>query len=188
MHKNTPSEGELFLKSFFRENGIKSHSEKVIRGLNNDNHDYRVADFYLPRLKMYVEFQGLWNNTKEDRERYKEKMRVYGRNNIPCIYIYPENLGIIEYAFHSRMLKELKKHKMKLELFKYKFLRFFNQKKTTILWFLYFLYSGIINANYFTETEEGSLEESVFAMIYLILIIQFIILSFNAFKYLVKER
>ncbi|WP_321345112.1 hypothetical protein [uncultured Draconibacterium sp.] len=188
MNKNQPSEGELFLKSFFRENGIKNQAEKVIRGLRNDDHEYRVADFYLPRLKMYVEFQGLWNNTKDDRERYKEKMRVYGKNNVPCIDIYPENLGIIEYAFHARMLKELKKHNMKIELFKYKFLRFMNQKKTTLIWFAFFMWSGIVNANYFMKTEEGSLDESIYAMIYLILIIQFILLSFNAFKYLVKER
>jgi len=188
MNKNTPSEGELFLKSFFRENGIKNQPEKVIRGLRNDDHEYRVADFYLPRLKMYVEFQGLWNNTKDDRERYKEKMRVYGKNNVPCIYIYPENLGIIEYAFHARMLKELKKHKMKMELFKYKFLRFVNQKKTTLIWFAFFMWSGTVNANYYVESAEGSLEESIGSMIYLVILIQLIILSISAFKYVVKER
>lgn len=187
MNQQTRSEGELFLESFFRNNKIKFQAEKAIRNLKADSHEYRVADFYLPRFDIYVEFQGLWNNSKGDRERYKDKMRTYSKNGVPCVYLYPENLGTIEYTFHARMLKILKQNQMKSQLFKYKFFRFVNQKRNTLLWFAFFLYSGIINHNAFMQAPEGSFEESVFAMVYVILFVQIIILSVAAFRYIVKE-
>ncbi len=53
-------------------------------------------------------------------------MKVYSLNKIPCIYLYPENLGIFEYIFHKRMIKELEQHNLKFQLLQYKWKRFSN--------------------------------------------------------------
>ena len=92
--------------------------QKRIENLKGDSKQFRTADFYLPKYKVYVEFFGLWNNTGNDE--YKQKKEVYWKNNIPCVYLYPENLGIIEYTFDKRLLSVLEKHKLAKELRAYK--------------------------------------------------------------------
>ncbi len=115
--KPVRSEGEELIEEYFEEEGIDFKSEVKIEGLKDDKKPYRKADFYLPQYKIYVEFLGLWNIEK-NRESYKEKIRVYEKNNKPCVYIYPENLGILSFIFKRRLKKVLKKYNMKWELFK----------------------------------------------------------------------
>lgn len=117
-----PSEGEEFLIEFFKEQNIKFEPEKEISGLINDTTKFRKADFYLTKYHMYVEFLGQWN-VEGERARYIEKMETYSLNNKPCIFLYPENLGIIEHVFDKRIQKVLSQHKMKNELFKYRFIK-----------------------------------------------------------------
>lgn len=147
-----PSEGEEFLEDYFFSIGIEFESQKKILSLKNDFREFRIADFYLPKYKVYVEFFGLWNNNGN--EEYRRKKEIYKLNNIPCIYIYPENLGIIDYTFDKRIQLELEKYKLKRELRAYKLFKF---KKTpelknrlanfgiavTVL--LYFLFSLKLN-------------------------------------------
>ncbi|WP_321289391.1 hypothetical protein [uncultured Sunxiuqinia sp.] len=161
MNKNPQlkSEGELFLEHFFKKEKIKATQQEPIRNLNNDSKSYRIADFDLPQYKIYVEFQGLWNNTKVDRERYKEKMKVYHSNGVKCLYLYPENLGIIDYVFHARMLETLKKFRMYPQLRYYKLRRLFHQKQNNIIWVAITLYFLIM-------TDETSLENPTNMTIY----------------------
>lgn len=111
------TEGERFLCEFFKSEDIKFTTQVRIDKLVGDTKSFRVADFYLPKYKMYVEFFGYWYESDEHKAGYKEKMKVYSKNNIPCVYIFPENLGIIKYSFENRLKKELKKHNFKKELF-----------------------------------------------------------------------
>jgi hypothetical protein len=120
----SPTEGEEFIRMFLDENGIKYITQHDLLNLKDDYKQYRIADFYLPRLKTCIEFNGYWNVSEESKQRYREKMKVYAANNIPCIYLYPENLGILSYVFHKRMIKELKCHDLKFQLFRYKWKRF----------------------------------------------------------------
>jgi hypothetical protein len=115
-----PSEGEEFLIDFFKDQNIKAIREKEILGLNNDVTNRRIADFYLPKYSLYVEFLGQWN-VEEERIRYIKKMEAYSLNKTACIFLYPENLGIIEHVFDKRIQKVLTQHEMKKELFKYRF-------------------------------------------------------------------
>ena len=117
-----PSEGEEFLEDFLLSLGIEFESQKRIENLKNDTKQFRTADFYLPKYKVYIEFFGLWNNTGNDE--YKQKKEVYRQNNIPCVYLYPENLGIIEYTFDKRVQVVLEKHNLKNELRAYKIFKF----------------------------------------------------------------
>jgi hypothetical protein len=116
---NEPSEGEIFLTEFLNYEGISFQTEIRLPSLTDDKKSYRVADFYLPNYKIYIEFFGRWNTSEEDRNKYREKMRVYRLNEIPCIFIYPENLGIIHYSFNYRLRQELRKHNLNKELFRY---------------------------------------------------------------------
>jgi hypothetical protein len=132
MEKNQsvkPSEGEEYIADFFKDVGIKYEFQKEIPSLKFDVKQFRKADFYLPRYKVYVEFFGLWNNNGN--EDYRIKKQVYKQNDIPCVYLYPENLGIIEYTFDKRIQAELKKHHLKEELRKY---HFHKLRRSSELW------------------------------------------------------
>lgn len=123
-----PSEGEIFISEYLKSQNIKYKEQIKITHLVNDSKQFRIADFYLPKYNVYIEFDGQWNNDKESRLRYREKSNVYYKNNIPCIYIYPENLGIIEYTYPTRMVKELKVHHMDKELFKFQSKQFIDDR------------------------------------------------------------
>lgn len=122
--ENEPSEGELFLQEYFESEGISYKTEVPIIGLKNDPKAYRLADFYLSNYGIYVEFLGKWFVSENEKERYREKKRVYEENDIPCIFLYPENLGIIDFILPSRAIKEFKKYELNkgLWLFRLKFL------------------------------------------------------------------
>jgi hypothetical protein len=97
------TEGEEIIEFFLEDQNIKYQREVEIKSLQNDSRKYRKADFYLPKFKVYIEFLGRWNISPEAKNEYKEKKDAYLKNNIPCIYIYPENLGAIDLLFRLRM-------------------------------------------------------------------------------------
>lgn len=134
-----PSEGEGFLKDFFHSEGIDFIEQWKIENLRGDRYSYRVADFYLPKYKVCVEFFGMWNTNDLKKEDYREKKRVYALNDIPCIYMYPENLGIIHYSFNKRMRTVLKKYNMKHELFKFNLQLLIDYNRDSIIGFIFFL-------------------------------------------------
>ena len=116
--------------------GIKYIREVELNNLREDTAKFRRADFYLPKYNVYVEFQGRWNNSKEDRERYSKKKVVFYKNNIPCIYIYPENLGILEFSFIKRMVFLLKDHNMTNQLRRFRWLMFSGEEGGTNIFML----------------------------------------------------
>jgi len=118
MGKNKSSEGEEFIKDFLESEDIKFRPEEKIEDLKGDDSSYRVADFYLPQYKVYVEFFGQWNVSEEHKKRYNKKKRVYRENKIPCVYLYPENLGILKFLLKRRIKDVLKSQDMKWQLFK----------------------------------------------------------------------
>lgn len=126
------SEGETFIEEYLTEIGFKFASQYKISGLKNDTKSYRVSDFYLPKYKVHVEFLGKWNSA-EHRERYKEKMRVYAANNIPCVYLYPDNLGILEQCLDFRIKRTLKQHNMRRELRRFLNDLYWNDKSESII-------------------------------------------------------
>ena len=113
------TEGDIFIEEFLKYRSIKFNVEEKIDNLKGDNKIYRVADFYIPKYKVYIEFLGRWNAGEEAKEKYKDKMRVYTKNRIPCIYIFPENLGIMDFTFNYRLRKTLNEYNLRRELFKF---------------------------------------------------------------------
>ncbi len=114
------TKGEKIIEFFLEDEGLKYEAEVEIHTLESGIKKYRRADFYLPKYKVYLEFLGQWN-TKNGKERYNKKKTIYKQNNIPCIYIYPDNLGAIKYLFYMRLAEILKNDpELKPELRKYK--------------------------------------------------------------------
>lgn len=128
------SEAEGFIAEFFKSEGIKFKYETKLSDLKGDTKSYRIPDFYLPRYKTYVEFFGQWGVNEHHTKRYIEKKDIYARNNVPCVYIYPENLGFIEYAFNYRLKKELKKYSLKKELFLFRLSLFMKDRFSVFIW------------------------------------------------------
>lgn len=131
-----PSEGEEFLKDFFESEYIEYNSQVEIRNLADDICSYRVADFYLPEYKVIVEFFGMYNTNEVKKKEYNQKKSIYINNSVPCLYFYPENLGIIHYSFRKRLRAELKRHGLKKELFRYNFNLLIDDKGESMMGFV----------------------------------------------------
>lgn len=151
-HVNEPSEGEIFLREFLADEGLKVETEVRLPPLQNDSKSYRIADFYLPRYKVYIEFLGRWNRCEEDRNKYKEKIKVYEQNKIPCMFIYPENLGIIHYTFRYRLRQILTKHNLSKELFRFNLYSLLYDRLGSFFWLL--IASGILGVTVFGQKGE----------------------------------
>ncbi len=134
------TEGEICIKEFLTEIGMKYQQQEVIRGLPFDNKTYRVADFYLIKYQIYVEFLGNWNTNEIFRQEYKDKMESYKKNRIPCIYLYPENLGCLEFILDYRLMETLKEHQKDTELKYYQRWKFLKGAQMNIFGFLLFTF------------------------------------------------
>jgi hypothetical protein len=117
-HESTP--GEKIIEFYLDEQGIKFEREVNIPNLVNDSKSVRRADFYLPKYKVYIEFLGKWADS-EIQQDYREKMRVYESNKIPCVYIFPDNLGPLNSVFRMRLTENLEKYGLTRELFLFNF-------------------------------------------------------------------
>jgi hypothetical protein len=136
-----PTEGEQFIIDYLNFNKIKFDREVELNNLkHDDNYSHRRVDFYLKNYRVYIEFNGRWNNTKEDRIRYREKKQVYKKNGLPCIYLYPENLGIIDFVLQRRLVEVLKFNSMKKELFRFQLKRFIDNRGGLFIWLLICLF------------------------------------------------
>lgn len=61
-----PTKDENFIKAYLEVNNLSFKEQFKIKGLKGDeNFKYRVADFYLDNLDIYVEYYDLFNSTKE---------------------------------------------------------------------------------------------------------------------------
>lgn len=147
MQKKEPniSEGEEFIFDYLKANEIAFEPQQKIHGLKGDTASHRIADFYLKKYGIYIEFLGQWNHGDEHRARYKIKRDVYFKNKIPCIYLYPENLGILDYVFKKRILTELKKHDLKQQLFRWRTNQAYEKNVDYILGFVIALMILIIS-------------------------------------------
>jgi hypothetical protein len=142
MSKYHDTEGEKIIEYFLENENIKYKKQVKIPNLKGDYADYRVADFFIPKYKVYLEFLGEWNN-HESRDKYKKKKELYKNSHIPCIYIYPDNLGTLQFLFYMRLREEFKKHpELKLQLLKYK-LTICSQEIGWI-WLIWFLLTGLV--------------------------------------------
>jgi len=139
MKTTKETEGEDLIADFLEEKSIEFERYKKINNLNNDDKTFREADFYLPTYKVYIEFLGQWNNPGE-KERYKKKMSVYTKNKIPCIYLWPDNLGTLDWMFKRRMRATLLKYNKKSTLLRYEFKNYFEKNGMIILIFGILIY------------------------------------------------
>jgi len=153
-----PSKGELYIENYLFESNIKYEQEYKINDLKGDKSNYRVADFYLPRLGFYVEYYGLYNKSDRHKFEYDYKSKVYINNRKPTIFLYPEDLGILDYSLHSE-IKRLFGYKIyhnKWSYFRYSANRYFIKGKPLyFLGALYFYVLGVIIGGFDLGINEG---------------------------------
>lgn len=155
------SEGEIYLSHLFKKWGIKFEKQKKIEKLQGDSKSYRVADFYLPKFDLYVEFNGHY---RDHREQYDEKIKVYKQNKIPCVFLYPENLGFIQFVFDQRIQKELTEYKMFKQLRSYRLLKLKEEGLDKIIKFI-FLFVVLVLYVYQSNSVLKNLEISIFLIL-----------------------
>jgi hypothetical protein len=119
-----PTEGKEFLEDFFTATGITFETQKKLDRLKYDAAPNRTADFYLPRYNIYVEFSGTSNSVNN--ETIQQKKELYAKNNIACIFLYPENLRTIPYNFDKQLQETFKQYQLQKALQKYRLFKFKN--------------------------------------------------------------
>ena len=143
----SPTSEEMFIRNYLENQGIKYIAEYKLEGLIEDEKNYRIVDFYLPKFKVYVEYFGMYNSTKPIRTEYDKKAKVYIKNSIPTIFLYPHELGFLDYAFHTKMLKLLRTEKFKdwKNILRYKLSRYLAEGKGYLfLLSLFSLYLSLV--------------------------------------------
>jgi hypothetical protein len=121
LYKDDLSEGEIVIEQYLIDEGLKYEAQVDIKNLKGDfGKTHRTADFYLKQFDVYVEFLGKWNAGEKFKADYKNKMKVYAANKIPCVYLWPENLGFLKQALNYRIEKELRKKKKNKHLIRFK--------------------------------------------------------------------
>lgn len=104
------SDGEKQISRSLQELGLRYIPEYIIDWLENDDCKYRLADFYLPREDIYIEFNGGWSTSEEnrranERKRYELKKQVYEKNNLKVLYLFPEDLSKIKFRLSEGISK-----------------------------------------------------------------------------------
>lgn len=189
-----PSREELFVADYLRDAGISFKSEVELHDLLDDpTKTHRRVDFYLKNLDVYVEYFGLYNSTKERRQEYEEKKRVYFKNRMPSIFLYPHELGIIDYAFHTKMIRLLR-HKSignRKHLIRYKLNRLWRYGDLGNLigaGLFFFLFVLFVNMEGFGSVVDDAQNE-LFAGFALFFCIWMIYIPLrDVYRYLVLER
>lgn len=102
-YQNT--DGEEAIKRSLLKNKIRYVREYIVENLKGDSKNYRAVDFYLPKYDVFLEFLGNWNTSIDHKERYREKMRVYAKNNVKAVYIYPNQLYNISWVLKKELEK-----------------------------------------------------------------------------------
>src|SRR3989344_7583189 len=120
MEKNQESAGEDLIADFLEESSIKFKRYYKLPILEGDDKAFREADFYLPEYKVYIEFLGKWNDPEHQRE-YRKKMAIYDKNGIHCAYIFPDNLGTLDWMLRRRLRETFLKYNKKFTLLKYEY-------------------------------------------------------------------
>jgi len=123
---HSPSKDEEFIKDYLDYNGISYIAEYKLTDLERDVKKFRVVDFYLDKLDVYLEYYGMYNSTKQIRAEYDLKTKVYLENDLPTLILYPHELGYLDYAFNVKLLKLLRMTKFhnKKKLLRYKVNRY----------------------------------------------------------------
>ena len=95
------STGETFIRNQLRRNHIPFKEQMPIK-VRGDKKRYRVADFYLPKKKLYIEFLGKWDNLKQQ---YINKINVYKKNKVKVLYVYPTAKSKMRFKERVRRLR-----------------------------------------------------------------------------------
>ncbi|TNF48601.1 MAG: hypothetical protein EP305_05150 [Bacteroidetes bacterium] len=146
------SEGEEFISEYLLDRGFIFKKQAVITNLKGDDKKFRKADFLLEDYQVYIEYDGYWHL---DKERYQAKKIVYENNNIPCIYLYPENLGVLDFFLDKRLQQVLERHNMTDKLKKYYRYKFWESERNRFIGigFLILLIGALLLLN---DEKEGA--------------------------------
>jgi hypothetical protein len=132
MEKNEETQGEDLIADFLEDNSIDFKRYYIIPKLEGDDKFFREADFYLPRYGVYIEFLGRWNNPY-DQSRYRQKMAIYHKNKLACIYLWPDNLGTLDWMFRRRLREALLKYNRIWTLLTYEFENYLGENFVVLL-------------------------------------------------------
>lgn len=85
------SQGELLIDNWLYDNNILHEYEKRI-SINNTEY---YADFYIKEKQLYIEYFGLIEDAEYEKK-CNNKIKLYNKNKIDCIYIYPKDIQHIQ--------------------------------------------------------------------------------------------
>lgn len=96
------SQGEMIIDNWlYNNNIIHEYERKII--LNNEEY---FADFYIKNKNLYIEYFGLTNNDDYNKKT-EHKKTIYEKNNISCIYLYPEDLKNIQDILQKMIIDKI---------------------------------------------------------------------------------
>ncbi|QLG46065.1 hypothetical protein [Costertonia aggregata] len=185
-----PTREEDYIKFYFDNSHIRYQEQFVLKNLRYDSKKHRRVDFYLQNVDVYVEYYGLYNSTKEKRFEYDEKTKVYFRNGLPTIIIYPHELGILDYAFHTKMIQLFNVEKFRNrrnKYYKYLFFRYFHKGEwITLFATVFWAYLSFVFGWELVQIDEGL--NAIFFLISFVLTIYNLVTFSTDLIYFIKHK
>ncbi|MDH5365700.1 MAG: hypothetical protein OEW67_01840 [Cyclobacteriaceae bacterium] len=143
----SPTPKEKYVEFFLEDKSYKFKRQVKLSNLKNDHKSHRVADYYLVDFDVYLEYFGMWHQSEKDKNNINEKINVYLKNGKPTIFIYPEELGYLDWAFHYKLLTLLGKTRFEKThgklLRKYRRKSFLRDSLPDIVWAIIFIIIAI---------------------------------------------
>lgn len=94
---------EQLLRAYFHKQEIAFKYKEVKVDLPPGMaHKFVLPDFYLPELKIAVEYMEYWDDPRF-RPRLLEKRELYQHATVPCIFVYPKDLENLDTAFTEKL-------------------------------------------------------------------------------------
>ena len=62
-----------------------------------------IPDFYLPEMNIYIEFFG-WSHIPSYQNKVEEKMKIYKKSGIDCIYLFHKGSKILEEILEKELM------------------------------------------------------------------------------------
>ena len=102
---------------------MESRGEKIIRHIldslkiefkkgyelhtlyHDDEKTFRIPDFWIPKHRVVIEYEGLYEKDEQEKSRYDKKALVYFKNGIRCLHLYNHHIDVWDEEDLKRLIK-----------------------------------------------------------------------------------
>ncbi len=106
VHMADRTPGEKLISMSLKKTSVLFIPQFIVENLRFDNQKFRIVDFCIfdkDRGKIFVEYCGMINLPLH-RKRYEIKREVFLKNNLLCVFLYPQDLDNVDERLKQKLM------------------------------------------------------------------------------------